>query len=358
MRAFKQSEKGMNLDMKKMLSIMCVILLIVIQLCVPYISYAQEIVEQTNMKSDNADTLKKENSNMTNENNLNNMESDNNNTTNEENSKENIAEEDELKKEAILLKESERLEEGTYKILMATNPKQSLTVDGGKKEDGANVHLWEYLETPQQQFKIRYDKDGYCEIIPVHSEKRLDVVGWGNEANVDQWSENGGNDNQKWIIKKSKSGNYNIVSKRQNLYLDAYQSKIENGTNIQAYEKSGGNGQEFKLEKIKEEEKPQKTVEEGTYKIVMATAPKQSLTVDGGRIEDGANVHLWEYVDVPQQQFNIVYDGEGYYEIIPINSGKRLDVVGWGNEANVDQWGSNGGNDNQKWQIKKSERGN
>jgi len=411
MRAFKQSEKGMNSDMKKMLLIMCVILLIVMQLCVPYISYAQEIVEQTNMKNDNADTLKKENSNMTNENNLNNLESDNtvveessnnvendntvnenssnkiendnatnennlnstesdntveenlnnienNNTTNEENSKENIAEEDELKKEAVLLEESERLEEGTYKILMATNPKQSLTVDGGKKEDGANVHLWEYLETPQQQFKIKYDKDGYCEIIPVHSEKRLDVVGWENEANVDQWSENGGNDNQKWIVKKSERGNYNIVSKRQNLYLDAYQSKIENGTNIQVYEKSGGNGQEFKLEKIKEEEKPEKTVEEGTYKIVMATAPKQSLTVDGGKREDGANIHLWEYLETPQQQYNLVYDGEGYYEIIPVNSGKRLDVVGWGNESNVDQWENNGGNDNQKWQIKKSKRGN
>ena len=38
--------------------------------------------------------------------------------------------------------------------------------------------------------------------------KRLDVVGWGNESNVDQWEDNGGNDNQKWIIKKNNRGNY------------------------------------------------------------------------------------------------------------------------------------------------------
>ena len=246
------------------------------------------------------------------------------------------------------------VEEGTYKIVLANAPTQSLTVENGSTADGANVHIWEYKNNPQQQFELVYDDDGYYEIIPVHSGKRLDVVGYGNESNVDQWSDNGGNDNQKWVIRKSKAGNYNIVSKRDSLYLDAYQSRTENGTNIEVYEQSGGNGQEFKLEKI---ENP-KTVEEGTYKIVLANAPTQSLTVDGGKTEDGANVHIWEYVDSLQQQFNLVYDGQGYYEIIPLNSGKRLDVVGYGNEANVDQWTNNGGNDNQKWLIRKSQAGN
>ena len=246
------------------------------------------------------------------------------------------------------------VEEGIYKIVLANAPTQSLTVDGGKREDGANVHIWEYTNAAQQQFELVYNEDGYYEIIPTHSGKRLDVVGYGNESNVDQWSDNGGNDNQKWVIRKSKAGNYNIVSKRDSLYLDAYQSRTENGTNIEVYEQSGGNGQEFKLEKI---ENP-KTVEEGTYKIVLANAPTQSLTVDGGKTEDGANVHIWEYVDSLQQQFNLVYDGQGYYEIIPLNSGKRLDVVGYGNEANVDQWANNGGNDNQKWAIRKSQAGN
>ena len=246
------------------------------------------------------------------------------------------------------------VEEGLYKIVLANAPTQSLTVDGGKREDGANVHIWEYTNAAQQQFELVYNEDGYYEIIPTNSGKRLDVVGYGNESNVDQWSDNGGSDNQRWVIRKSKAGNYNIVSKRDSLYLDAYQSSSENGTNIQVYEQSGGNGQEFKLEKV---ENP-KTVEEGTYKIVLATAPTQSITVEDGNTADGANVHIWEYTDSLQQQFNLVYDGQGYYEIIPLNSGKRLDVVGYGNEANVDQWTNNGGNDNQKWAIRKSEAGN
>ena len=254
------------------------------------------------------------------------------------------------------------VEEGTYKIVLATAPTQSLTVDGGKTNNGANVHIWEYVDSPQQQFRLVYDGNGYYEIVPVHSEKRVDVVGYGNEANVDQWEYNGGNDNQKWVIRKNKLGNYNIISKRDSLFLDAYQSKTANGTNIEVYEQSRGNGQEFKLEKIEKEEEEEivygKTVEEGTYKIVLATAPTQSLTVDGGKTNDGANVHIWEYVNSLQQQFNLRYDGNGYYEIIPLHSGKRIDVVGYGNEANVDQWEYNGGNDNQKWAIVKSESGN
>ena len=257
---------------------------------------------------------------------------------------------------------SEQLEEGIYKIVLATAPSQSLTVDGGKTWNGVNVHIWEYVNVPQQQFRIKYDSNGYCEIIPINSNKRLDVVGWGNESNVDQWEDNGGNDNQKWIIKKNNRGNYNIVSKRLNLYLDAYQSKTYNGNNIEVYEKSGGNGQEFRLELIKSDREERieakRTVDDGTYKIVMATNPNQSLTVDGGKTGNGVNIHLWQYLNTEQQQFNLVYDGNGYYEIIPINSGKRLDVVGTYSGANVDQWENNGENENQKWIIYKNARGN
>ena len=257
------------------------------------------------------------------------------------------------------ISDEQPVEDGTYKIVLANAPTQSLTVDGGKTSDGANVHIWKYANTSQQQFELKYDGNGYYAIIPIHSGKRIDIAGRGNEANVDQWSDNGGNENQKWAIVKSASGNYNLISQRQNLYLDAYRSGTADGTNIEVYEKSGGIGQEFKLQKIEIENiVGEKTVEDGTYKIVLANAPTQSLTVDGGKTSDGANVHIWEYLNTPQQQFNLVYDGDGYYEIIPIHSGKRLDIAGSANEANVDQWSNNGGNDNQKWVIRESASGN
>ncbi len=242
------------------------------------------------------------------------------------------------------------VEEGTYKIVLANAPTQSLTVDGGKREDGANVHIWEYTNAAQQQFELVYNEDGYYEIIPTNSGKRLDVVGYGNESNVDQWSDNGGNDNQKWAIRKSKAGNYNIVSKRDSLYLDAYQSKTENGTNIQVYEQSGGNGQEFKLEKI--EDKSEKTVTDGTYQIAPQANTNLVMEVSASSMDNDGRVQIWEDFNAKGQKVKLEYI-DGYYRISFAHSGKCLTVknrnISSGEQVVQYEWNEG---DNQKWVIR------
>ena len=242
------------------------------------------------------------------------------------------------------------VEEGLYKIVLANAPTQSLTVDGGKREDGANVHIWEYTNAAQQQFELVYNEDGYYEIIPTNSGKRLDVVGYGNESNVDQWSDNGGSDNQRWVIRKSKAGNYNIVSKRDSLYLDAYQSKTENGTNIQVYEQSGGNGQEFKLEKI--ENKSEKILEDGVYKIAPQANTNIVIEASASNTDNDGRVQIWQDFDVAAQRFKIEYIN-GYYRISFEHSGKCLTVknrnISSGEEVVQYEWNEG---DNQKWTIR------
>ena len=257
------------------------------------------------------------------------------------------------------LEKINKIEEGTYKISLANASTQSVTVDDVNEKDGANVNIQKYSNKRQQQFEIKYTKQGYCEIIAVYSGKRLDTAGWGNGVNIEQWGENSTSDSQKWIIKINENGNYNIISQRQHLYLTAHNSNSTDGTNIEGYEKNGGSGQEFKIEKIEEEKiEAKKTVEEGTYKITMANAPSQSVTIDGGSTQNSANVHIWQYGNALQQEFNLVYDGNGYYEIIAVNSGKRLDVAGWGNGANIEQWSENKNTDSQKWIIYQNAEGN
>ncbi len=68
--------------------------------------------------------------------------------------------------------------------------------------------------------------------------KRLDVCGWGNGVNIEQWTENNSTDSQKWTIIKNEKGNFNIISKRQNLYLTAQNSNSSNGTKIEGHEKT------------------------------------------------------------------------------------------------------------------------
>ena len=248
------------------------------------------------------------------------------------------------------------IEDGTYKITMATAPNQSLTVDGGKTFNGANIHIWNYVNSPQQQFNIVYDGNGYYEIIPINSGKRIDVAGWGNEANVDQWENNGENDNQKWIIHKNLKGNYNIISKRQSLYLDAYQSKTADGTNIEVYAKSGGNGQEFKLEKIGN--KTEKTIEDGEYKLSSKLVPNIVVEASASNCDNDGRLQVWQNFDVKAQQIKIVYDEEGYYKIFLAHSGKCL-TIKYRNiapKSEVVQYDWNGG-ENQKWIIRQNGNG-
>ena len=72
----------------------------------------------------------------------------------------------------------------------------------------------------------------------------------------------------------------------------------------------------------------------------------------------GANVQIWDYVNVKQQKFYLKYDGNGYYTIKSLNSGKVLDVTGAVTErgTNVQQWEINS-TDAQKWVIKKTSDG-
>ena len=252
--------------------------------------------------------------------------------------------------QAIAVTDEKKVEDGIYKIVLAEDQTKSVTIANGSTGNSANVQINKYEGMPYQEFKLVSDGQGYYEIIAVNSEKRLDMCGWGNGTNIEQWSKNPSSDSQKWKIQKNEKGNYNIISQRQGLYLTAHNSNLTDGTNIEAFEKNGGSGQEFILEKVEK-------IEEGTYKISLANSPTQCVTVDGIDEKDGANVNIQKYSNKRQQQFEIKYTKQGYVEIIALYSGKRLDVCGWGNGVNIEQWSENITSDSQKWVIRKNADG-
>ena len=158
--------------MKKIIAIIGIILLIELQLFFPYYSYAEE--QNVIIKDENIIVNKE---NLDSEVNIEQEEKQEFEEEKEEevkNSEKNEIEEvvinsvENDRKKSRTIEENVKLEEGIYKIVMATNVRQSLTVDGGRTNDGANVHLWEYQGANQQKFEIKYDAEGYCEIIPIH----------------------------------------------------------------------------------------------------------------------------------------------------------------------------------------------
>ena len=261
-----------------------------------------------------------------------------------------------------IIKPERTIEDGTYRIAMFSNSNIGVDVDAGSKENGANVLLWEWYQENnlQKQFNINYDEeDGYYTITNVNSGKLLTVQDSGttNSTNVWQYEANGTN-SQKWKIVKNSNGSYSIISKIKNLYLDIQNGNISNGANVQIYESNGSNAQQFKIIEIIE---PEKTIEEGTYRIAMFNNPNIGVDIDAGSKNNGANVLLWDWYEEnnTQKKFNFRYDAtDGYYTITNVNSGKVLDVQngGMSNGTNVWQYEENGTN-SQKWQIIKNKNG-
>ena len=145
------------------------------------------------------------------------------------------------------------IQDGTYVIRSAINQKYVLDVNGASKNNGANVHLYEYSVDPQKRFKVKYLEDGYYSIIAEHSNKALDVkdASKAKGANVWQWEQNG-TDAQKWIIKDAGNGTYNIISKCNGLYVDVHNANANNFTNIQMCDGNGLNAQKFVFKKAED----------------------------------------------------------------------------------------------------------
>ena len=289
-------------------------------------------------------------------------ESTNNNNNNNNTSNNNTS-------KPVIPTGTKTIEDGTYMIRSAIDTKFMLDINGASKNNGANVQLYEYSNVPQKKYKVKYLGDGTYSIIATHSNKSLDVkdASKAKGANVQQWEWNG-TDAQKWIIKDAGAGYYSIISKCNGLYMDVLNAKAQNFQNIQMCDGNGLKAQKFKFEKVSENSnnnnnnnntsKPviptgTKTIEDGTYMIRSAIDTKFMLDINGASKNNGANVQLYEYSNVPQKKYKVKYLGDGTYSIIATHSNKSLDVkdASKAKGANVQQWEWNG-TDAQKWIIK------
>ena len=245
--------------------------------------------------------------------------------------------------------------DGMYKIITGVSNNSVLDIDGGSRANGANLQIWKNDNVEQQKFEITYLNNGYYKITAVHSGKVLDVADAGkiNLTNVWQHEDNG-TDAQQWIIKDTGDGEYyNIISKCNDLYLDVNGGSSANGTNVQMYEGHGGTSQKFKFVPIGE-----KTIPNGTYKIVTGVNGNSVLDIDGGSKANEANLQIWQSDDVDQQKFKVTYLNNGYYKITALHSGKVLEVAGAGKEDSTNVWqNEDNGSDAQQWVIKASNDG-
>ena len=135
------------------------------------------------------------------------------------------------------------LEDGRYNIVSALSG-MYLDVTGKSTDDGANVIQWSNNGGTNQQFDIKSLGDGTYSIRPAHSGKSLDVSNWNpnDGAELQQWTYNG-TDNQRWHIDDAGNGKYSITSAFSNKAVDVWEMNRAVGADVKMYSFWGGENQ-------------------------------------------------------------------------------------------------------------------
>ncbi len=243
--------------------------------------------------------------------------------------------------------------EGIYTI-ETTNGKVVESLEG-ETGNTTRIQLNDNKGTENQKWSLKKSGNGYYEIVSLTDKKYVFDVKWGSSANGTQvWLyEDNNSDSQKWYLKETNDGYYNLVAKN-GLYLDVVGGVLENGNNVQIYRGNGSVAQKFKLT---EELTPSKTIEDGNY-IIHTYDNNYVIDLNNYSTVNGNNIHIYSnnIFESKAQIWNVKYLNDGYYEISSSIDNKKVFDVAGGNEktgSNVQIYDANG-TTAQKWIIKEA----
>lgn len=138
--------------------------------------------------------------------------------------------------------------------------------------------------------------NAYYRLLNLNSGQALDVNGssTANGANIIQWPQNGGN-NQQWIVTDNGGGYYKIINRNSGLALDVDGGSTANGAGIIQLPWTGGNNQQWQLA----------AVTTGIFKAINRNS-SLALDVNGASTANGAGIIQWASSGAVNQQWTIV----------------------------------------------------
>ncbi len=121
----------------------------------------------------------------------------------------------------------------------------------------------------------------------------LDIYGdyKDNNTNVQIWEHN----SQDFELSPTGNGYYSI-KRRDNMVLDVANGTAKAGTNVQLYEWNGSNAQQWKILKN----------DDGSFQIVSKLNENLALDVYGASFKNGVNVQLWDKNNTPAQKWKLI----------------------------------------------------
>lgn len=252
--------------------------------------------------------------------------------------------------------------DGTYHIVSAINNAYGLNIAYNSTNCGANVQLWNNMDEKNltSLVNLKYLSNGNYTLTFRNSGKCLDVKNASTASGANVWQYNSNRSKaQQWIIKPTGDGYFYIISALSGKYLDVFGGNASGGTNIQVCNGNSTKAQKWKF--LATGMLSGQTIANGDYSVASALNNSYGLNIFGGKLDNGANIHIWNNMktgNLTNTVVNVKHLGNGIYTLTFKKSGKVLDIYGSYNTsgANVHQWSYVGGL-NQKWIIQSAGNG-
>ena len=211
---------------------------------------------------------------------------------------------------------------GNYNIIGIGSGK-NMDVIGGSTADGTNIDLYENNGTGAQQWTFTRDADGYYTIKNTSSGKYLDVTYASTTpgTRVQIWD---GNSScaQEWAI-QAVGSDYMFINACSGLALDALGNGNTNGTPIQIFSKNFTSAQLWTIRSLNPA-----PVADGFYSLL--TTAGTAMDIRGGSTTNGSPLQIYSSNGTGAQQWQLIQQPNGLYELRNPQSGKYLDVMGAG----------------------------
>jgi hypothetical protein len=144
---------------------------------------------------------------------------------------------------------------------------------------------------------------------------------------------------------------YKVLNGNSGKAMEVADSSTSDGSNVQQWDYTGGQNQEWMLEE---------TDASGYYRLTPGHATSMCLQVENWSTEDGGNLVLGTYADYQNnQQWSLEKEGD-WYNIMNRNSGKLVDVQACSetNGGNLHQWSYySDGAESQRWSFQSVDGG-
>ena len=230
----------------------------------------------------------------------------------------------------------------TYYIRSHKNNNYSIDLSGAIASNGRNIQLYKKNTSKAQIWKFNYQSNEYYQITTVLGNYNLDVKGANSNSGTNiQLYKNNTSKAQIWKFvrvdkpqKTIEDGTYIIKSSNSNFVFDLVGAKTDNKTNIQLYSNNFSWAQVWNIK-----------YENGYYRITSYLDKNKSLDITGAKFKIKNNIELYQSNSSLAQKFLIEKKGNNY-NITSFDGLWSIDVVGssFKNGVNIQLYGRNTSN--------------